>query len=478
MPFWGVEIKSGQPFTLLSASQNSRLHISQATLGDGLSAKKSVLQCNIGDNAPVLLCSLLPDTLESCLLNLEFEEEEDVVFSVLGPRSIHLSGYHIGSICARDEDESDSYGEDIDIESETDEESSYNDSEDEYDDDFIVNDDDDLEFDTSPNHVSGVKIEEVTGDEQPRKVNDRSEFLKHQSCPSAERKLLTLEVSDSEDEDGLPISTGRRKKHSRISEANENLDKQLKDENVGVKPADVEKSHSAGSKRKGDAVAEDNNQNKKSKKKKEKGMKGVAGSGPGINGQDQNEQKHGEHDAAAAALKNAADSGVVEVVEVKKKKNKKKKNAKTEQDIDEEQSKLATSSNKKELEEVPLADHTDEPPMKEARTFPNGLIIEEISMGKPDGKCASPGMKVSVHYIGKLKKNGSIFDSSVGSKPFKFRLGIGEVIKGWDVGINGMRVGDKRRLTIPPSMGYGSTGVGKIPGNAWLVFDVELVTVH
>lgn len=75
-------------------------------MGDGLSAKKSVLQCNIGDNAPVLLCSLLPDTLESCLLNLEFEEEEDVVFSVLGPRSIHLSGYHIGSICARDEDES------------------------------------------------------------------------------------------------------------------------------------------------------------------------------------------------------------------------------------------------------------------------------------------------------------------------------------------------------------------------------------
>ncbi|KAJ0981163.1 hypothetical protein J5N97_009418 [Dioscorea zingiberensis] len=98
-------------------------------------------------------------------------------------------------------------------------------------------------------------------------------------------------------------------------------------------------------------------------------------------------------------------------------------------------------------------------------------------MGQPDGKRASPGTKVSVQYIGRLK-NGKIFDSSVGGKPFKFRLGVGQVIKGWDVGINGMRVGDKRKLTIPPSMGYGNKNVGKIPANSWLVFDVELVNVQ
>ncbi|RVX08364.1 Peptidyl-prolyl cis-trans isomerase FKBP53 [Vitis vinifera] len=87
--------------------------------------------------------------------------------------------------------------------------------------------------------------------------------------------------------------------------------------------------------------------------------------------------------------------------------------------------------------------------------------------------------QVSVHYIGNLKKNGKIFDSNVGRAPFKFRLGVGQVIKGWDVGVNGMRVGDKRRLTIPPSMGYGDQGAGKtIPPNSWLVFDVELVAVN
>jgi FK506-binding nuclear protein len=71
-----------------------------------------------------------------------------------------------------------------------------------------------------------------------------------------------------------------------------------------------------------------------------------------------------------------------------------------------------------------------------------------------------------------------VFDSTKGKKAFEFRLGVGEVIKGWDVGVKGMRVGDKRQLVIPPSMGYGREGVrGAIPPNATLVFDIELVDV-
>ncbi|KAG8064699.1 hypothetical protein GUJ93_ZPchr0004g39694 [Zizania palustris] len=92
-------------------------------------------------------------------------------------------------------------------------------------------------------------------------------------------------------------------------------------------------------------------------------------------------------------------------------------------------------------------------------------------MGKPDG---TKLLLVSVKYTGMLK-NGMVFDSTVGQSTFDFRLGVGEAIRGWDVGINGMRVGDKRRLTIPPSLGYGSQMVGKIPQNSTLVFDVELV---
>ena len=85
------------------------------------------------------------------------------------------------------------------------------------------------------------------------------------------------------------------------------------------------------------------------------------------------------------------------------------------------------------------------------------------------------GKQVVMKYVGKLAANGRVFDQS---KSFKFRLGVGEVIKGWDRGIVGMRVGDRRRLTIPPQMAYGPKGVkGSIPPNATLVFEVELVSV-
>lgn len=83
-----------------------------------------------------------------------------------------------------------------------------------------------------------------------------------------------------------------------------------------------------------------------------------------------------------------------------------------------------------------------------------------------------------VKYVGRLQKSGKIFDQTAGNKTFAFRLGVGEVIKGWDRGVEGMRVGDKRRLTIPPQMAYGGSGVrGTIPPNSWLTFDVELVDV-
>lgn len=112
------------------------------------------------------------------------------------------------------------------------------------------------------------------------------------------------------------------------------------------------------------------------------------------------------------------------------------------------------------------------------KKFPNGLEVETLAIGKPDGKQAAAGKKVAMQYIGKFKSNGKVFDSTVGKKAFEFRLGVGEVIKGWDVGVDGMRVGDKRRLTIPPQMAYGAKGVpGTIPGNSWLSFDVELVNV-
>ena len=108
----------------------------------------------------------------------------------------------------------------------------------------------------------------------------------------------------------------------------------------------------------------------------------------------------------------------------------------------------------------------------------NGLIIENMEIG--DGTEAQDYNKVVVNYTGKLE-DGSIFDSSLnpGREPFTFTLGVGSVIKGWDIGVKGMKVGGRRRLTVPPELGYGNNGAGNvIPPGATLIFDVDLLEVE
>jgi FKBP-type peptidyl-prolyl cis-trans isomerase len=111
---------------------------------------------------------------------------------------------------------------------------------------------------------------------------------------------------------------------------------------------------------------------------------------------------------------------------------------------------------------------------KEVMT-PSGLRITDLEIGS--GAEAVAGQTVSVNYRGSLT-NGKEFDSSYGRGPFSFRLGGGQVIKGWDEGVAGMKVGGKRRLVIPPDLGYGSRGAGGvIPPDATLIFEVELLRV-
>lgn len=459
MAFWGIEIKPGKPHLHQFDDERGRLHLSQATLGSGSSKEKAVVVCNVGDKKPIYLCSLLPRKMETCSLNIEFEEYDEVTFSVEGPHSIHLSGFFYG-------EKPDSDGDDY--ESDSDEEGSLEAAEmgSEDDSDFAFDEEDDLtdnEMDMMPN--SGVRIEEIVDEDQPANENATPAQSKKNKKDNSQGQIVVkkpsnVPVLESEDEDGFPISSKTKEKTS-VPES--------KQESEGTAGKG---QNGQGKRKKGTDDSE-----KSAKKKKDESVKG--------------------DDTTSQPEKIEAPTPESDVKKSKKKKkNKKEKDTKEDSnnnnknEIQEEETNQDQTPGKAKKEKQKNKPETNTPGSKvkesenenkpsQIRTFPNGLVIEEIQMGKPNGKRADPGKKISMRYIGKLKKNGKIFDSNIGQPPFKFRLGVGQVIAGWDVGVKGMRVGDKRRLTIPPAMGYGAKGAGAaIPPNAWLVFDVELIDVN
>ncbi|KAI3940917.1 hypothetical protein MKW92_007435 [Papaver armeniacum] len=124
-------------------------------------------------------------------------------------------------------------------------------------------------------------------------------------------------------------------------------------------------------------------------------------------------------------------------------------------------------------------DHSDSNEVKKAedneagvngrvKTFPSGLIIEDLE---------KDNILVSVSYVGKLKFTGYIFESRNSSSPFYFRLGTDAVIAGLEIGITGMRVGDKRKITIPPSMAYGPQGRKNVPPESWVEYTIKLLSI-
>jgi len=108
--------------------------------------------------------------------------------------------------------------------------------------------------------------------------------------------------------------------------------------------------------------------------------------------------------------------------------------------------------------------------------YDNGLVVQDLVVG--NGKSAQNGDTLSAHYAGALE-NGTVFDNSYDrGQPIQFVLGSGQLIKGWELGLVGMKEGGKRKLIIPPSLGYGAQGAGGIiPPNAILIFEIELVSV-
>ncbi|VVA24998.1 PREDICTED: peptidyl-prolyl cis-trans isomerase [Prunus dulcis] len=578
MAFWGTEVKPGKPFAHIFDGLKGRLHISVATLGTGTATKKSILQCNVGNKSPVYLCSLFPEKAESLQINVEFEESEEVIFSVIGPRSVHLSGYYLGGHRHRNlDDNSESYGEDI-ADSET--QRSVNSEEDKYDDSFIDDDDPEV-YPSSPVSDSGD-----SGSGYPEEVSNKKKPQNGKGGCRRLRKMYQLSESEmeSEDEDRCPIASLKTKSASKSTteEVEEKVEKRTVDtsskktedgvfnatesikdgddvdvggqskrqfdlpvdpvspssevgpENGGTpkrkrkeRPKE-EKSLEAGllekedEAQKDEARADNRTQNlcvedgqelkvsnnskakvpdnfskpltevvpeygerpkkKRRKRVEEKTCEVVSTNPDNVVKEDKGQQDESKGDMcqdlpvrSEQNQKSAKDGSSGHYSDrfvdgqSDEKKVKKKKKSKTQAHGE------AVNTYVPPL----VAEENADAKPSQLRTFPSGLSIEELEAGKPDGKIATSGKKICVHYVGKLKENGRVIDSTVGSAPSKFRLGQGKVIDGWDVGLDGMRVGEKRRLVIPPPMGFGSNGDGKdVPPNAWLVYDVELLKVR
>ena len=133
--------------------------------------------------------------------------------------------------------------------------------------------------------------------------------------------------------------------------------------------------------------------------------------------------------------------------------------------------------NKRMYEELGINKNQNTQDYKNQNANPTGeLKIETVKEGT--GEAAKNGDTVSVHYVGTLE-DGTKFDSSIDrGTPLLFILGTGQVIQGWDLGVLGMKVGEKRKLTIPSNLAYGEQGYGPIPGRATLIFEVELLGIN
>ncbi|KAI4991415.1 peptidyl-prolyl cis-trans isomerase FKBP53-like [Hordeum vulgare subsp. vulgare] len=433
MAFWGVEVKPGKPYTHSYNPSHGRLRICQATLGSCDAATRTVVQCIVGNKKPIILCSLNPKLAEMCHLEIELEEVDEVLFSVLGQSSVHLSGYYLrpGSRGHAGDEDSESYGEDV---GESDTDQDYEGSEDSYESDFIDDGDtevpehndvsnsmDDGDICSTPNHLKqdsekpARKVKKQRLLKKKHRVDSSADKIADSpSKPAVRRKRGSIFDSASEDEDFLaqskeeslptPVSLAK-KTNGKVSE-------EIKPGNV-TSNDEAKKQSNSGRKRKSDEINQD--------------------------------------PASPMDVTEVNGSSVPkQESEIKKKSKKKKKSVEAE----------------------------DGKHSNNIRTLVDGLVIEDLSAGNQDAKVASEGNKVYINYVGKLQ-DGKTVHSNADEKPYKFKLGSEKVMRGWDLGITGMRVGEKRRLTIPPSLcDNGGKSAVEFPKDSTIIYEVELVKVR
>ncbi|KAL9938538.1 hypothetical protein V8E36_002257 [Tilletia maclaganii] len=370
------------------------------------------------------ICALTPTTNENITgLNVHCAAEDLVGFSVTGPYAVDLIGAYIANPAGMNEDPDSDDDEEIDsdIYGESDDDDSDSDSD---EDQYLEYDDDDDDEGALDPALAGLLNPEDSGEEDA--IEDPSRF---QEIPAGKKKAAAA---------APPTANGKKR---------------------AADTAGLDTDGDASMVSAASSAAADGDLTRNQRKRLNKKLKA-------------------QSDAASAA----ADESTASTASAKAKKvSFKEKEAESAPAVAAAVAAAAATAGKKEKAEAAKKQEKAKPaaaaaPAKGPKktTTATGLVIEDVKVGT--GPQAKPGQRVGMRYIGKLT-NGKPFDANTSGKPFYFKLGRGEVIKGWDEGVKGMTIGSERRLTCPPQLAYGGQKLPGIPANSTLVFDVKLVDI-
>lgn len=454
--FWGLSIESGKTYT---QTVSTTFHISMAAL-EPLVRKEDYKDNSYvslmlqHDKAEFMLCTLEQGRVLQVPLDLNFTEGEEITFTLNGKGCVHLSGYLCPEdfVDSDDEDEDDSADESYEAgEEPAGSSDGAEESSDEEAPQLAM-----LPFDDSESEEEEVEI--VKGKRKKKQENGSNKKKKievvedEDDDDSDDEDFLDLEAEVSDDEE---VSSDEEEEEE---DGEEDDEEEMEEEEAEEEAESAEEpvEEDLGASFLSDDAKSDKKKKKKKKEKtpekKEKSKKKETPEKPAETPKQKEEEKPANGDVSSTEKK-------------KKKKNKKNKDNKENgatpsQNDAKTEAKTPPTTGKQKAKKIVLG---------------GGVVAEELKEGH--GPVANLGKMVAVYYKGTLH-NGKQFDATLSGKPFHFKLGKGEVIKGWDLGVKGMKVGGKRKLTIPPKMGYGSQRSGPIPPNSTLIFEVELKKVN
>jgi len=447
--FWGIVLKADKRY---EQTVEECFHISKACIEPTLNNGKVCSVYLEQDNEEFILCNLSQKNLNESL-DLNFTEGEKICFRVEGGGTVHLTGYLVPD----EDDDGPMFPMDdmSDLEEEEEEEE-----------------------ETPPQLIKKRKLE--NGDSPKAKskkeaeikqANAMKKILENQSNDSDEESDDD-DDSDDEDMDDSELKSGS----SFFDTTNDDSDEEEEDsdedddddEDVSEDLSDDDSKIETPNKKtpKKEEKKTPNGNTIKQKNETPKSLKKEKTETPKSN------KAEKKLETPNPKKENKADTKTETPATGKKdKKNKQLLNGVATNGS----STPAAQTPKNKDAKTPQANQT--PAKTPKKQLKGGLMVEDLKIG--NGPEAKSGKLVGMYYEGKLKSNNKQFDAQKQGKPFRFRLGRGEVIKGWDVGVEGMKVGGKRRLTCPPNMGYGSQGAPPdIPPNATLVFEVECKMVN